>query len=62
MANGGSTGSQAERLYCKNGCVAKIFKLIKIKRVIAVKTNSSTENRYTFYTFYLPSTVECILF
>jgi len=46
----------------RNGCVAKIFKLIKNDRVVAAKTNSSKESEYVFYSFYLCSIVEYILF
>jgi hypothetical protein len=45
-----------------SGCVAKIFKLSKIDRVIAAKTNSFRENGYTFYLFYPCSIVEYIPF
>jgi hypothetical protein len=44
------------------GCVAKIFKLIKIDRVIAAKTHSFRENEYTFYQFYPCSIIEYISF
>jgi hypothetical protein len=42
--------------------VAKIFKFIKSEHVIAATTNSSRENGYIFYLFYLCSIVEYILF
>ena len=48
----GLEGIRSIRLWCK------IFKLIKCERVIAEKTNSSRENEYTFYTFYLCWIVE----
>jgi len=44
------------------GCVAKIFKLIKIDHVIAARTNPFRENEYTFYLFYPCSIVEYIPF
>jgi hypothetical protein len=49
-------GSQSDRM----GSVVKIFKLIKNERVIAATTNSSRENKYTFYMFYLCLIVEYI--
>ncbi len=36
----------------------KIFKLIKNEHVITAKTNSSRENGYVFYSFYLCSMIE----
>jgi hypothetical protein len=46
----------------ESGCVAKILKLIKNNRVVAAKTNSSRENEYVFYSFYLCSIVAYIIF
>jgi len=50
------------KVVTNTGCVAKIFKLIKIECVIAAKTNPFRENEYTFYLFYPCSIVDYISF